>query len=115
MRLMTPEAFDRLNRMGDYIRDRIGDLIARKEFPAQVTGKGSLFWVHLTNKELVDYRSFVNASHDWPLSDSLAHQMLDRGIVCINRDFGCLSTPMEKEELDAYVDALDASLEKLRL
>ena len=114
MKQMTPQAYEHLNDMGEYIRCKINDLITQKELPAQVTGQGSLFWVHLTDKELVDYRSFVDYARGKSIFDDLAHEMLGRGIVCAGRGFGCLSTPMEQAEMDAYVDALDASLEKLR-
>ena len=114
MKQLTPPIFERLDRMGDDLRSRVQEVIDRREFPAQVSGKGSLFWVHLTDRELTDYRSFVASQHDWPGSDFFAHHMLDRGIVCINRDFGCLSTPMGREEMDLYIEALEASMEALR-
>ena len=71
MKQLTQPVFERLDRMGDELRSRIQKVIDRREFPAQVSGKGSLFWVHLTAKELTDYRSFVASQHDWPGSDLL--------------------------------------------
>ena len=114
MKQLTPQVFERLDRMGDELRSRIQDVIDRREFPAQVTGKGSLFWIHLTDRDLTDYRTFVSSHHDWSGSDYFAHHMLDRGIVCINRDFGCLSTPMGERELGIYVEALEESLDSIR-
>ena len=114
MKQLTPQVFERLDRMGDELRGRIQDVIDRREFPAQVTGKGSLFWIHLTGREMNDYRTFVSSHHDWSGSDYFAHHMLDRGIVCINRDFGCLSTPMGERELGIYVEALEESLDAIR-
>ena len=89
-------------------------LSTEESSPLRSRARGPLFWVHLTDKELTDYRSFVASQLDWPGSDFFAHHMLDRGIVCINRDFGCLSTPMGREEMGLYIDALEASLEALR-
>ena len=114
MKQLTPPVFEHLDRMGNELRGRIQEVIDRKEFPAQVMGKGSLFWIHLTDRELTDYRTFVSSHHDWSGSDYFAHHMLDRGIVCINRDFGCLSTPMGDRELDLYVEALEESLDAIR-
>ena len=110
MKQLTPEVYDRLNHMGDDLRDRLTQMFTRKEIPAQVTGKGSVFWVHLTDQELVDYRSMASYSKDTPVFDELAHAMLGRGVVAAERGFGCLSTAMGEAELEAYVDALEASL-----
>ncbi|MFQ5873512.1 MAG: aspartate aminotransferase family protein [Dehalococcoidia bacterium] len=114
MKQMTPEAYDRLNDMGDYVRGRLNQLITRKEVPAQVTGKGSLLWFHLTDKELTDFRSFVNSSPPQSVFNQFTHEMLGHGIVYAGRGLSCLSTVMGQEELDTYVDAVEASLENVR-
>ena len=111
MKLMTPEAFDRLNEMGDHVRGRLNQLIARREAPAQVTGKGSLFWLHLTDKKMENFRDFVNNGPDKSLFHRFSQEMLGHGIVYAGRGLSCLSTVMGQEELDAYVDAVDASLD----
>jgi glutamate-1-semialdehyde aminotransferase len=79
--------------------------------PGQVLGSGSLFAVHLTGRELIDYRSLVETSPGRAFFKDICHQMLGRGIV-IPRDrlFGCLSTPMTETELDMFVQAFDESL-----
>ena len=115
MKQLTPEIYDRLNVMGANIRNKLTQLITRKEIPAQVTGKGSLFWFHLTDQELVDYRSFINYTKDRPMLNDLTHAMLGHGIATGGRGFGCISTAMGEEELDAYVDALDASLGQVQI
>ena len=58
MKMMTPEAFDRIGGLGDYVRGKLSDLIVRKEVPAQITGSGSLFWFHLTDQDMNDFRDF---------------------------------------------------------
>ena len=111
MELMTPEAYSRLNRMGDHLRERISQLLIQRKIRGRVTGKGSLFWIHPTDKELVDYRSLAVHEMDNPIFDKLAHELLANGILaCAFRSFGCLSTPMGKEELDAYAVAFERSL-----
>ena len=111
MKLMTPEAFDRLNDMGDYVRGKLNDLIVRKEVPAQVTGKGSLFWFHLTDKPMDNFRDFVTVRPPKETFNKFTHEMLGRGIIYAGRGLSCLSTVMGQEEMDAYVDAVDASLD----
>ena len=114
MQQMTPEAYDRLNRLGEYIRDRLRRMFRDCSLPAQVCGQGSLFLAHLTGDELTDFRSLRGFSRTTPVYGSLCHQMLQRGIVVSPRGvFGCLSTPMSERELDAFVEALKSSLAEI--
>ncbi len=114
MKQMTPEAFERLNGMGDYLRERLVRMFSDRRIPAQVCGKGSLFMAHLTGEDLVDFRSLKAFSRSKPVYGELCHEMLGRGIVISPRGiFGCLSTPMTTAEPDAFVEALDRSLAAL--
>ncbi len=111
MTKMTPEAYERLQRLGDYIRTALASMLARRGVAGQVLGAGSLFAVHLTHKELVDYRSIMETSRGRAFLLDLCHEMLGRGIfITKDRLFGCLSTPMTEEDLDQFVAALDESL-----
>jgi glutamate-1-semialdehyde 2,1-aminomutase len=111
MSKMTPEAYERLGRLGDSIRTALASMLARRGITGRILGAGSLFAVHLTGKELVDYRSIVETSRGKAFLLDLCHEMLGRGIfIAKDRLFGCLSTPMEEEDLDLFVAALDESL-----
>jgi glutamate-1-semialdehyde 2,1-aminomutase len=114
MKQMTPEAFDRLNGLGDYVRERLRRMFRNRGLAAQVCGRGSMFVAHLNSEELIDYRSLGGFSRTSPVYGGLCHEMLERGMILSPRGvFGCLSTPMGEAELDAFVDALDESLQKL--
>jgi glutamate-1-semialdehyde 2,1-aminomutase len=115
MKMMTPQAFDRLGEMGDQMRGRLNEIITKREIPAQVTGKGSMFWLHLTDKEFADFRSFVNAGPDQSVFNKFTHEMLGHGIVYAGRGLSCLSTVMTQEDLDTYIDAVEASLDNMPL
>jgi glutamate-1-semialdehyde 2,1-aminomutase len=114
MRHMTPDAFDRLNGLGDYVRDRLRRLFRDTRRAAQVCGAGSMFVAHLTADELVDFRSLRGFSRTNPIYGDLCHKLLEYGFILSPRGiFGCLSTPMTEEELDAFVDALGRALSEL--
>ena len=116
MQQMTPEAYDRLARMGDYIRDRLTRALRDRGVPVTVCGQGSLFVAHLSDAELVDFRSIKGFSRTNPVYATLCHEMLGRGIVTSQRGlFGCLSTPMGTAELDAFVEAAAESVGKLAI
>jgi glutamate-1-semialdehyde 2,1-aminomutase len=114
MRQMTPEAFARLNRLGGEMRERLRRMFADRRVAAQVCGKGSMFTAHLTDQELVDFRSLQGFSSTQPIYGELCHEMLAQGIVTTPRGiFGNLSTPMGEAEVDAFVSALGRSLAAL--
>jgi glutamate-1-semialdehyde 2,1-aminomutase len=109
MRQLTPDVFARLDEQGDWLRGQLAELFADRRVPAQVTGMGSLFNVHLTDAELVDYRSVRRAS-----SPRLAHRfllgMLNHGVLMAARGLGALSAPMSHGDLRAFVEAADRVL-----
>ncbi len=114
MRHMTPEAFDRLNHLGEYVRDRLRRLFSDSGRPAQVLGAGSMFLAHLTDAELIDFRSLRGFSRTNPIYGELCHKLLEYGFILSPRGiFGCLSTPMSEAELDGLVDALGRALGEL--
>lgn len=115
MRQMTPEAFGRLNSLGDYLRENLTRMFRDSGVAAQVVGRGSLFTAHLTEHPLTDFRSLVGFSRTNPLYAGLCHEMLANGILTSSRGvFGCLSTPMGEAECDAFVEAVSQSLTTLR-
>jgi glutamate-1-semialdehyde 2,1-aminomutase len=115
MRLMTPEAFDRLNGLGEYIRDRLRRLFRDTGRSAQVCGAGSMFLAHLPgDDELIDFRSLRGFSRTNPIYGNLCHKLLEYGFILSPRGiFGCLSTPMSEAELDGLVAALGRALSEL--
>src|SRR5215471_2914896 len=104
MRALTPEALARLEAQGDWLRGQLAELFADHRVPAQVTGMGSLFNVHLTDAELVDYRSVRRAT-----PPRLAHRfmlgMVNHGVLMAARGLGALCAPMDQAELQSFVAA----------
>ena len=114
MRQMTQEALDRLNALGEYVRDRLRRMLRDLRQPAQVCGDGSMFVAHLTAEELIDFRSLRGFSRTNPIYGGLCHRMLESGFIISPRGiFGCLSTPMTEAELDGFVQALGRALGNL--
>jgi glutamate-1-semialdehyde 2,1-aminomutase len=112
MRELTPDLFVRLDEQGDWLRGQLAELFADHRVPAQVTGMGSLLNVHLTDAELVDYRS-VRRSSPARLGHRFALGMLNHGVLMASRGLGALCAPMGRGELRAFVAAADRVLSEL--
>ena len=116
MRQMTPEAYDRLNALGDYLRARLSDMFSARGIGARVLGMGSLFSVTFARGELRGFRSLKANADAGPDIHKLCHEMLGRGILIPSyRLFGSLSTPMTERDLDCFVNAMDESLSARRV
>src|SRR3546814_11894946 len=57
MAALTPEAFDRLAALGDLAREGLRRAFAAAGLAGQVTGRGSLFLLHLKAGPLENYRT----------------------------------------------------------
>jgi glutamate-1-semialdehyde 2,1-aminomutase len=116
MRKMTAENFARLDTMGGHIRAGIAKNLAAQGTAAQVLGKGSLFAVHLTDRELLDHRAVAETARNAEFLFELCHEMLGRGIAMAqNGMFGCLSLAMTTAELDSFISAFGDSLAQMDL
>lgn len=108
MEALTPAAFERLERLGERLRAGLGQVFRRREVKAQVTGVGSMFKVHTTDRRL---RTLRDTAHvDRRMSQQLFFGLLHRGILPFASGMGCLSTPMGEAEVDAFVKAVDDTL-----
>ena len=114
MRLMTENEYGRLAELGEVLRGNLSEMLKRRMVPHQVTGRGSMFCVLLSDRCPVDFRELIECRNNGPDLSGLDREMLSRGVLLGSRGlFGVLSTPMTEVELDQFVDALDQSLKAL--
>jgi glutamate-1-semialdehyde 2,1-aminomutase len=108
---LTPEAYERLDLLGDSLREQLREMLARLGTPGQVFGRGSLFCLRLTRDDLSDHRAVQRHVRATPIYSSICHEMLARGILMSQRGIlGCLSTPMTAADTAAFVVALEGAL-----
>jgi len=80
--------------------------------PAQVNGVGSLLAIHFSDKPVVDYRA-VDASDKKRMRD-LFLGLVNHGVLMAPRGMGAISTPMDEEVLQRFVDAVDEVVGELK-
>jgi glutamate-1-semialdehyde 2,1-aminomutase len=110
MEKMTPAAFDRLNTLGERLREGLAEAMDGARVPGQVTGAGSIFNLHLHSRPLKDYRSTTLTAAEKARTAAVYQSMLAHGIFLSPSMMGCISTPMGDAEINTCVDAFAASL-----
>jgi glutamate-1-semialdehyde 2,1-aminomutase len=108
LELLTPEAYGELEARGDRLRDGVSRLLKRGKHPGQVTGVGSLFWLHWTPRRLSDFRSQRPDDPGKPLRVFMG--LLNEGIVLTQRGLGAISLATTDADVDRFVEALGAVL-----
>lgn len=110
MELMTPEAFHRLNALGELARRKIREAFAAAGVPGQVTGRGSLFRIHCTDRVLSDYRSFYPSQAERERLEWLMRYLLNNGILMTRMGTAALSTVLTEADVGLFADTLLAGL-----
>jgi len=101
---LTPEAYVRLDALGERLRGGISRLLDATRRRGQVSGVGSLFCLHWTSSPLTDYRSSRPKDPQAPLRVFLA--LLNEGVLLTQRGMGACSLAMADEDIDRFVNAL---------
>ena len=110
MRKLTHEQFERFDRLGAMLREGLSEAMDGARVRGQVTGMGSLAQIHLHDRPLSDYRSSLPTAEEAERARTIFRGLLARGIFTAPTLTGCLSTPMDEPEINAFVDAFSASL-----
>ena len=110
---LTPEAFARLNQLGERLRTGLEDLFRRQHIAAQVVVAGSLFGLHFTSEKVADYRSMARADKEMAHRVFLA--LLEEGQYLSHwLSFNALSLPMDETHVDGLVAALERALARVQ-
>ena len=113
MNLLTLEEFERLNRLGELARNRLRDVIQAAGVPGQVTGLGSLFRIHLTERTLHGYRDAYPTPEERENLNKLYHYLLEHGVLIASSGMCALTTPMCEAEIELLAERVDDGLASL--
>jgi glutamate-1-semialdehyde 2,1-aminomutase len=110
MQALTPASFERLDTIGETVRQGINAAFARHSLAGVCVGLGSLFKVHFTDQPVTDYRSvYPNAEARRKLG--IFHiALLNRGILAAGYGLFALSTPMTDSDITEIISAVDGAL-----
>ena len=108
MEQLTPEVYRALAEMTEALKQGIRDVCGEMEVPVQVTGLGSLFGIHFTDREVLNYRDIAGCDHD--LRDRMFLGLLNEGILMASNLVGSLSTAITEEDVDEFLAAFRTAL-----
>ena len=114
MEMYDDAAVQRINKMGDRMRDGILEAIRIADVPFSVTGAGSLFRVHLKPYVPVDYRTAYLTAGETDLLNAFLDYLFDNGLMLINTCTGALSTAMTEKEIDISIEIILNGFRKIK-
>jgi glutamate-1-semialdehyde 2,1-aminomutase len=106
---MTPEAFERLNALGEQAREALRAVFRESGIPGQVSGTGSLFKLRLHEGPLTTLQDLF-AAPMMPSADALRVALVDRGYFLGSGCLGCLSTATTAAHVEGLCEALRSAL-----
>ncbi|MEK7446889.1 MAG: aspartate aminotransferase family protein [candidate division NC10 bacterium] len=107
---LTAQAYARLDALGNRLRDGVRRMLKRKKHPGQVTGTGSLFWLHWTKRRLSDFRSA--RPDDLKVPQQVFMGLVNEGVLMSQRGLGACSLVMTDADVDRFVEALGRVLDR---
>ena len=112
MQELTPDVFAELNRKGERVTEQLSEVFASHGVPAHVNGAGSLLAMHFSERPVVDYRTL--AASDKKRTRDLFLALINHGVLMAPRGMAAISTPMDEDVLQRFVDAVDESVGELK-
>ncbi len=114
MEMFDRQAVDDLNALADYNQSAINQAIKVADVPACVTGKGSMFRIHLKAQAPTGYRTGFVGPGEAKAIKLLLDFLVSNGFLMIETCSGTLSTAMNKVEIDRFAETVLAGLREIR-
>ncbi len=100
---LTPALYEQLNVLGRDAARGLRLIFEQAGIDAQVTQVASLFGVHFTPEDVVDYRSA--AGEDAARKYNFFLSLLMKDVMLSPRGIGCISAPMDRREVNSLLEA----------
>ncbi|MBM3924602.1 MAG: aminotransferase class III-fold pyridoxal phosphate-dependent enzyme [SAR202 cluster bacterium] len=109
---LTPGIYKRLNSLGDRARQKLQATFDEMDVPAKLTGVGSLYGIHFTDKPVKDYRDAARA--DQELRKCLVLGLQNEGVILYERATGAIAVPHSDDDVDLLVEATRKVIQRAR-
>jgi len=108
---LTPAVYNRLAQEGTSFRKSIAELGEEHGIPLQVTGEASLLHIHFTDQEVKDFRDTQKSNKS--LATKAFLNFVNHGVFPGTSLSGNLSVPMEKKDMDTFLEVFEGFLKRL--
>ena len=112
MNALTTDVYDRMNELGETLRQKLRAMFAEMGVPATVTGVASLFGIHFNCNEVKNYRDAI--SSDGQMTRAFFLGMLNEGILLMAGAAGALNVLSTEEHVDKLVEAASRVVQRIR-
>src|SRR5262245_6539183 len=112
MLALTPAVYRQMNDLGLSLRTKLAEALADTGVPTQVTGIGSLFGVHFTDRPIRNWRDVV--SGDAEMTRAVYTGLLNEGILLQTKCAGSLGVMSTAREVATLVDAVRAVILRVK-
>ena len=110
--IYTPDVNVAHNKRGDEFRESLNAAITKRDYPAQVTGIGSLLCVHFHRSAI---RRTSDADKTDPRARTLLHlEMINSGYYHARRGFMSLSLPLVESDYQGFQSSFEEFLDTTR-
>jgi glutamate-1-semialdehyde 2,1-aminomutase len=109
-RVLTETEIERLNALGDRLRDRLNAFAAENHVAFVATGYGSMVGLHFAGGPV---RRAADVPEAAELRTLLHLHMLERGYSYARRGFVALSLPLDERDVDGFAAGVEAFLAEL--
>ena len=107
---LTPEVFASLSETTEYLKRGIREVCSKQELPVQVTGLGSLFGIHFTDRKIGNYRDIT--AENTQLRDRVFLGLMNEHILMAPNLVGAISTATSNADVDHFLTALATVLRR---
>lgn len=107
MDAMTEPAFERLEQMGNLVREGLRSRIADHGADFCVTGAASLFRIHAKKTAPASYRESIHTTAEDNVLKSMRRHFVDNGIILPHGAAASISTPMTEDDMHSIVSTFD--------
>jgi glutamate-1-semialdehyde 2,1-aminomutase len=107
MNALDQATFDRLEMLGDRLRERLRGAIARHVAPFSVSGVASLFRIHPRATLPRDFREATPGAKGVHIMKELTRAFAEAGIILPYGAASCLSTPMTTGDVDLVASVFE--------
>jgi len=112
LKALTTSEIDRINTLGEMLRNKFASILQEVGVIAQVTGIGSFAQIHFTSQQIQSWRQAANNRKDiWAL---LHLFLMNKGIYLLPRGAFNISTPMAEKQIKNAAAAVKSGLVQLK-